>query len=287
MHVSGATTVCGIIGDPVEHSLSPVMQNAAFEAVGLDFVYVPLRVARGCAGMGAQAMRTLGLRGLNVTVPHKVDILPYLDWIDGQAGRIGAVNTIVNQDGRLLGYNTDAAGFMQGLAAQDVCVTGLDVVVMGAGGAARAVAFSLCEAGARLTLLNRDAGKAAALARDVSSVGGSRVASGELTDASLETHLAGAALLVNTTSVGMHPHEALTPCPVRLLRRDLVVCDIVYNPRETQLLRDAAGRGAMTIAGVEMLVHQGARAFELWAGVPAPVGVMRAAVTKELARVVH
>jgi shikimate dehydrogenase len=287
MHVSGSTTVCGIIGDPIEHSLSPAMQNAAFEAAGLDFVYVPLRVQRGAASMGAYSMRALGIRGLNVTVPHKVDILPCLDSVDAQAVRIGAVNTIVNEDGRLTGHNTDADGFMQGLAARGIRVEGLEVVVMGAGGAARAVVFSLADAGARVTILNRDPGRAAALARDVSSSMDSSVAFGGLTESTLESRLDGAALLVNTTSVGMHPTEDATPCPGRLLRRDLAVCDIVYNPRETLLLRDAAASGAVTVNGVEMLVRQGARAFELWTGAPAPVDVMRLTVIRELERASH
>ena len=287
MRVSGSTTVCGIVGDPIEHSLSPAMQNAAFEAVGLDYVYVPLHLPRGATRIGAEAMRALGMRGLNVTVPHKVDILPFLDEVDPQASRIGAVNTIVNERGRLVGYNTDAGGFIQGLEAYNIQVSGLEVVVIGAGGAARAVAFSLGERGARLTILNRDDRRAASLARDVSSAGCLGVAHGALSDSVLESRLAGAALLVNTTSVGMHPMEDSTPCPRRLLRRDLAVCDIVYNPRQTQLLRDAMECGAVTVNGVEMLVRQGARAFELWTGVPAPVDLMRSVVAEELGRVSH
>ena len=282
MSISGRTAVCGIVGDPIEHSLSPAMQNAAFAAAGLDFVYVAFRLARGAARECAAAVRTLNLRGLNVTVPHKVEILPYLDAVDPGAARIGAVNTIVNEGGRLTGYNTDAVGFLQGLEVKGIALQGVDVVVLGAGGAARAVVFSLVERGARVTVLNRDASRAEALAHDVSASYDRAVGHGALDAAALQSLLPGAALLVNTTSVGMHPLADATPCPAALLRPGLAVCDIVYNPRPTLLLREAAGRGAATVDGVEMLVRQGAKAFELWTGIGAPVEVMRAVVVREL-----
>ena len=287
MRITGSTIVCGIIGDPIEHSLSPVMQNAAFAELALDYTYVPFRLPRGAAHAGADAMRALGIRGLNVTVPHKVEIVPFLDSIDPQALRIGAVNTVVNENGRLVGYNTDAGGFGQGLRLCNVNVSGADVVIIGAGGAARAVAFSLSENGAQLTILNRDGGKAESLARDVSTAVGADVSYGVLTEAGLESRLDGATLLVNATSIGMHPNEGVTPCPRRLLRRDLAVCDIVYNPCETRLLQDAREIGAVVVNGVEMLVCQGARAFELWTGSPAPVALMRSVVTQELERASH
>jgi len=285
--VSGSTTVCGIVGDPIEHSLSPAMQNAAFQSVGLNYVYVPFRLLRGSARICAEAMRALGIRGLNVTVPHKVDMLAYLDSVESQAARIGAVNTIVNDSGRLCGYNTDAAGFAQGIRERGIDVQDIEVVVLGAGGAARAVVFSLVDRGARVTILNRDELKAASLARDASTSSGCSVSHGALTQTMLESRLPGAALLVNTTSVGMSPQTDATPCPRSLLRPDLAVCDIVYNPRETALLRQAAACGAATVDGVEMLVRQGAIAFELWTGASAPVDVMRAVVVTELGHAAH
>jgi shikimate dehydrogenase len=287
MSISGGTAVCGIVGDPIEHSLSPAMQNAAFAAAGLDFVYVAFRLPRGAARECAAAVRTLNLCGLNVTVPHKVEILPFLDAVDPGAARIGAVNTIVNAGGRLTGYNTDAVGFLQGIEAKGISLEGADVVVLGAGGAARAVVFSLVERGARVSVLNRDEARAKALANDVSASYGRPVAHCALGEQSLQSLLPGAALLVNTTSVGMHPLTDATPCPAALLRPGLAVCDIVYNPRSTLLLREAAGRGAATVDGVEMLVRQGAKAFELWTGIGAPVEVMRAVVVRELDRVAH
>lgn len=284
MRLSGSTTVCGIVGDPIVHSLSPAMQNAAFESAGLDYVYVPFRMPRGSANVCADAMRALGIRGLNVTVPHKVDIRVHLDSIDSNAARIGAVNTVVNDAGHLRGYNTDAFGFRRSIEAHGLRVDGLEVVVVGAGGAARAVVFSLVEGGAKVTILNRDGDRAASLATDAASAHGRSVGHGPLADDRLEMGLDGARLLVNTTSVGMHPLDGVTPCPRRLLRPDLVVCDIVYNPRRTKLLFDASSAGAVTIDGVDMLVWQGARAFELWTGVPAPVELMRNVVLGELDR---
>lgn len=284
MRIAGTTTVCGIVGDPVAHTLSPAMHNAAFEHLGLDFVYVPWRVFRGATEGCAAALRTLGIRGINVTVPHKVDIMAHLDRIDPCAARIGAVNTIVNHDGELFGYNTDAAGFIQGLGGSGISVQGRQVVVMGAGGAARAVVFSLLDSGARVTVLNRDAARAAALAHDAMSIGRSVVAHGPLNATVLNKSLKDAVLLVNTTSVGMQPLSEQSPCPSTLLRRDLAVCDIVYSPRVTKLLREAAAMGSVTVDGIEMLVRQGAETFELWTGVPAPVDVMRTVVLKELDR---
>jgi shikimate dehydrogenase len=263
------------------------MQNAAFSALGLDLVYVAWRLPRGAIKSCTEAMRAMGIRGLNITVPHKIDVLPCLDAIDPAAARIGAVNTIVNEDGRLTGYNTDAAGFIQGIDAADTPVKDMDVVVLGAGGAARAVVFSLLEQGARVTVLNRDVSRAESLARDASTAFGMPVLFGTLSDASLEDYVPRASLLVNTTVVGMHPLADVSPCPQRLLRAGLAVCDIVYNPRLTVLLRDAAERGATTIEGVEMLVRQGAAAFELWTGRPAPVQVMRSVVLEELQRAAH
>jgi shikimate dehydrogenase len=284
MRPSGRTVVCGIVGDPVEHSMSPAMQNAAFAAAGLDWVYVAFRLRRGEAEAGSAAMKAMGIRGLNVTVPHKVDIIPFLDSIDDVARRIGAVNTIVNDGGLLTGYNTDAAGFVRALESQDVEVRDRTVVLLGAGGAGRAAAFSLADRGAGLVILNRGLARAKALAVDVAGATGATVEHGPLSAESLQHWLPSASLLVNTTSVGMSPVTDDSPCPAKFLREDLVVCDIVYNPRRTTLLRQAAERGARTVSGVEMLVWQGALAFELWTGVQAPIEIMRSAVEEELGR---
>ena len=285
MTPTGKTVVCGIIGDPIEHSMSPLMQNAAFEAAGIDWVYVPFQVERESLKAAIDGVRALNLRGLNVTVPHKVDLMPYLDSIDPVAQRIGAVNTIVNQAGHLRGCNTDASGFVHALETGGVDVAGQRVIVLGAGGGARAVAYSLADLGAVPVIVNRTGERAALLARDVSSDTGVDASWSALSSHALEELAAAAALMVNTTSVGMSPRTGESPCPPSIMRRDLVVCDIVYNPLHTTLMRDAEAAGARTISGVEMLVGQGARAFELWTGLNAPIDVMRRAVLSELQRV--
>ncbi len=287
MRIGGRTVVCGIIGDPVEHSISPAMQNAAFRACKVDYVYVPFRVPRGSAEAAALAMRNIGIRGLNVTVPHKVDIVTYLDEVDPLAVRVGAVNTVVNDSGKLRGYNTDAAGFMRGLQGAGVQVSGARVVVLGAGGASRAIVLALVDAGASVVIVNRNADRAASLAVDVESETGLPVGHSGLTEENLCVELPRASLLVNTTTVGMYPSIGTSLVAAGHMRPGLTVCDIVYNPRETMLLRQAREGGAIAVEGVEMLIGQGALAFELWTGVPAPVDVMRAAVYEELAGAAH
>ncbi|MFW6056108.1 MAG: shikimate dehydrogenase [Chloroflexota bacterium] len=284
MNPTGKTVVCGIIGDPIEHSMSPVMQNAAFEAADIDWVYVPFRVDRDMLHWAIDGVRALNLPGLNVTVPHKVEVIPYLDSVDPVAQRIGAVNTIVNEAGHLRGYNTDASGFAHALETGDIDVSGKRVIVLGAGGGARAVTYSLVDMGAVPVIVNRNPERAALLARDVSCDTGVDVSWSASAPGIVEELAATAALIVNTTPVGMSPRSDESPCPPSVLRGDLAVCDIVYNPMHTRLMRDAEAAGAVTISGVEMLVGQGARAFELWTGLSAPVDVMRRAVLSELQR---
>lgn len=283
MEITGKTKVCGIIGDPVLHSMSPVMQNAAFKAAGLDYVYVAFAVSSESLDQCATSVRTFQIRGLNVTVPHKVGVMETLDDVDPLAMHIGAVNTIVNTDGRLVGYNTDGPGFMRALEEAGLHVAGKKIVMLGAGGAARAVAYSVAEAGAHLTILNRSVERAEALAHEVSGTRDEHVGYAPLEHACLREKLAAADVLVNTTSVGMSPDIESTPCPAELLREDLCVCDIVYHPLRTRLLTEAEAAGATTIGGAEMLIHQGAQAFELWTGVAAPVDAMRRAVMERLA----
>lgn len=283
--ISGRTTVCGIIGDPIEHTMSPVMHNAAFAELGLDYVYIPFRVNKADLSQAVQGMRALNIRGFNVTIPHKVAIMPFLDELDSLAAEIGAVNTVVNDNGVLKGYNTDAYGFLQALRAKAE-PEGKKVVLLGAGGAARAIAFVLAERGADLVILNRqlEMDWAVALARRVSEVFQKDVAALELSRKNLAEVLAGADILVNATSVGMSPEVNETPVPADLLRDGLVVFDIVYNPLKTKLLREAEAAGATTISGIDMLVGQGALAFEKWTGEKARVDIMKEAAIMVLFR---
>jgi len=249
------------------------MHNAAFGALGLDYAYLPFRVRREKLGEAVAGMRALNLRGLNVTIPHKVAVMPLLDEIDPLAGKIGAVNTIVNDEGWLRGYNTDAEGFLRVLLEAGISPEGKKVVVLGAGGASRAITFILLEKGARLTIINRQ------LRFDWAPP---PVKLMELNEASLATALGEADILVNATSVGMSPHDAFSPVPAGMLRAGLVVYDIVYNPLHTRLLKEAEAAGARVIAGLDMLVGQGALAFEKWTGQAAPAALMKRAALEAL-----
>ncbi len=282
--ISGKTQVCGVIGEPIEHTMSPVMHNAAFRELGLDYVYVAFRVKSDELAGAIEGMRALNIRGLNVTIPHKVNIIPLLDSLDPLAEKIGAVNTVANKDGILKGYNTDASGFLQALLNKGFTPEGKNVVILGAGGAARAISFILAEKRASLVILNRleEMDWAEELARKISSVFRKEIKALELKEPNLRTALGKADLLVNATSVGMSPNINSTPVQARLLQPGLVIFDIVYNPIKTKLTTEASQAGCETVMGLDMLVWQGALAFEMWTGQKAPVGLMKKEAIKVL-----
>ena len=266
----GQPELFGVIGNPVAHSLSPVMHNAAFRELGIDAFFGAFAVTDLAAAVGG--MRALGIRGFSVTIPHKVAIIEYLDEVDDEARRIGAVNTVINRDGRLCGSNTDAPGALNALK-EKIDPAGRRVLVVGAGGAARALVCGLTSAGAEVLVCNRDPEKGRRLAAEF---GAAFLERDKLEDFAGE-------ILVNTTPVGMHPDIGQMPVPESLLRPGLVVMDIVYNPLRTRLLAAAAARGAETVDGLGMFVGQGALQFELWTGRPAPVETMRRVVLEVLA----
>ena len=282
--ISGKIRICGIIGDPIEHTMSPVMHNTAFEKMGVDYLYVPFRVKKEELGKAIEGMRALNIRGLNVTIPHKVAIIPFLDKLDRLAERIGAVNTVVNDDGVLTGYNTDATGFLQALLERGIEPAEKKMVILGAGGASRAISFTLAERGAHLVILNRllELDWAEELAGQISHAFKKEVKALKLDEENLLTVLEGADVLINATSVGMYPNIDETPVTANLLSPDLVVFDIVYNPVKTRLLTEAEAAGAKTISGLDMFVWQGALAFEKWTGLKAPLELMREEVIKVL-----
>ncbi|MBA7606681.1 Shikimate dehydrogenase (NADP(+)) [subsurface metagenome] len=277
MVISGKTKICGLIGDPVEHSMSPAMHNAAFRETGLDYIYVPCRVKSEDLGKAIEGMKALNIKGLNVTIPHKVAILNLLDKLDPLAEKIGAVNTIVNDDGVLTGYNTDATGFLQPLLERGIEPKYKNIAILGAGGASRAVSFILADSGANLVILNRleEIDWAEGLASRISQIFDIKVEALELTRENLTGVLMEVDILVNATSVGMSPAIDNTPVTTDLLRPGLLVYDIVYNPVKTKLLTEAEAAGAETIGGIDMLVWQGALAFEKWTGLKAPVKLMK------------
>lgn len=282
--VQEGTQVYGLIGDPVAHSVSPAMHNAAFQKLGLNCFYAPFRVAPADLAEAVAGLRALNVRGFNVTIPHKVAVMRCLDEVDPLVEDLGAVNCVVNQAGYLKGYNTDAGGFLRALRGAGFELAGKTIAVLGAGGAGRAIAFILADKGADLILLNRHRESAEKLCARLSGRFRREFRANDLSAASLRESLKEADLVVNATSLGMTPVEDISPVPARLLRKRQTVFDVVYNPLETRLLRDAQKKGARVIGGIEMLVWQGAVAFELWTGRKAPVETMRRAAIQALGK---
>jgi shikimate dehydrogenase len=267
----GSTAVYAVIGDPISHSLSPVMHNRAFAHIGHNGVYVPFRVTDIQAAV--TGIRGLGIKGASITIPHKVSVIKYLDEIDPKALKIGAVNTIVNRKGHLVGYNSDYLGAVKALTKQ-TNIKDQTVVIVGAGGAARAIGFGVLHAGGKVIILNRSSDKGQRLADDLGA---------EFKPLSECRRIVGQ-IIVNTTPVGMFPHAEEMPIPKDLLTPDLTVMDIIYNPLRTRLLTEAQDLGCKTIGGLAMFVYQGAFQFELWTGEKAPIDVMSTAVEKTLLR---
>jgi shikimate dehydrogenase len=255
----------GVVGYPLSHSLSPRMHNAAFLASGLNAVYLAFetRDIDGCL----KGMKALGIKGMSVTLPHKSAVIPLLDEVDGLAKRIGAVNTIVNNNGRLIGYNTDALGALKSF--QDVVdLTGMKCLLIGAGGAARAIGFILKEEGVHLTIANRSPERGTELATSLQSP---FVPLKDIRRIDED-------ILIQTTPVGMYPHKDQCLIPEHLLTESMVVMDIIYNPPETRLLKIARKKGCRIINGLGMFIYQGAEQFRLWTGVNPPISAMKQSV---------
>lgn len=276
--------IVAILGFPLKHSLSPVFQQAAFDHYGLDLRYQAWEVPPAGLGEAVARLRDPGALGSNVTVPHKEAVIPLLDGVDDTAREIGAVNTIVKQDGALMGYNTDVAGFLRGLREEGgLDPAGKAALLLGAGGAARAVAFGLLQAGvSRLVIANRGLERGERLAAELSSRFGPRAQA--IPWKELAAAAGGCHLIVNATTLGMlhGPGEGQTPLPAAHIPRGALIYDLVYNPLETPLLREARKAGAGVVGGLTMLIYQGAAAFELWTGRPAPVDIMFQAARKAL-----
>ena len=268
--IDSHTPLFGIVGYPLGHTLSPVMHNAAFSASGINAVYLAFEThdIKGCL-MG---MKALGIRGLSVTIPYKSAVMPFLDEVRGVAQGIGAVNTIVNEDGRLIGYNTDGVGVLKALESV-VPHNRKTCLILGAGGAARAIAYVLKEMDMDVTIVNRSPQSGKDLA---DSLGCSYASLENLGEKDAD-------LLIHATPVGMYPHATQCLVPESILKREMIVMDTVYNPPQTRLLELAKSRGCRTVGGLAMLIHQGAEQFRLWTGKNPPIKVMENAVTGNLA----
>jgi len=282
MVISGKTHVCAVIGDPIEHTLSPIMHNAAFEALKLDYVFLAFKVKLDEVGNAISGMRVLRIHGLNVTMPHKNAVIQYLDVVDPAGKAIASANTILNKDGKLLGFNTDGIGALNALKRNGVEPKGKKVLLLGAGGAAKAIAYALSQEVDELVILNRTPKPAIELADFLKQKFNKKISSGELLPGEVKVNLADSDVLINATSIGMKPNDNESLVSSEWLKPDLAVMDIVYNPLETKLAKDAKVAGAKVVSGVEMLIYQGALSFEIWTACEAPVEVMRNAALNYL-----
>jgi shikimate dehydrogenase len=280
--ISGKTKLYGIFGYPVKHTFSPGMHNAAFKKLNLDACYVPFAVAPENLGEAVKALIPLGLCGLNITVPHKEKIIAYLDELSEEARLIGAVNTIEITEGKLIGHNTDGRGFLRSLRDNAGFIPkGKQVFIIGSGGAARAVGFSLALAGVKkIYFTDLDAGKAIALVTDITEKAGclAEYVNHETVGASAVE----ADCIINATPLGLKRTDPLPLAPEHIRKKHLV-CDLVYNPAETRFLQTAKARGAKRLPGIGMLLFQGVIAFEIWTGKKAPVSTMKNALSRQLA----
>jgi len=269
--IDANTKICCLIGDPVEHSLSPLIHNAGYQALGINYAYVSFQVSD--IKQAIEGIRGLGIRGVSVTIPHKISAVKYIDKIDPLAEEVGAINTIVNDDGVLAGYNTDGDGALQALE-EVTTLKGKKAVLIGSGGAALAIAFGLKARGVKLVVLNRTEEKAGRLAKRVNAEG-----FGGLQKLS---EISSADILINATPLGMSPKTDQSIIPKDLLHNRLTVFDVVYNPRDTRLLIEARERGCAVVYGYKMLLYQAVKQFELFTGLKAPLPAMESALTQAL-----
>ncbi len=266
MDISGKTKIVGIFGWPIEHTLSPLMHNAAFDALGLDIRYVAFRVSPDNLRDAVIAIKALNLLGVNITVPYKEKVIPLLDKVDDEASFIGAVNTIVNSEKKLTGYNTDGRGFICSFSDIGISFEGNKILIIGAGGAARAIGYYLSEKAEALYLYDIDKPKAERLVHDLSKLRKMVFVLNDLKD------IGNPDIIINATPLGWKPDDPL-PLRPEIIRKDMVVCDLAY--KKTRLLEEAQKRGAKVIDGTGMLLWQGVLAFELWTGIKPPVDLMR------------
>ncbi|MBN2468228.1 MAG: shikimate dehydrogenase [Deltaproteobacteria bacterium] len=284
--IDAKTKVCVLLGNPVEHSLSPLIHNAGFGELGINCVYVALRVKDADLADAMRGIRALNIRGASITIPHKVRALDHVDRVDALAEKIGSINTVVNDGGVLTGFNSDGMGALKAFRDYGVELENKRVLMVGAGGAARAIAFSLV-ANARLRelsimgIVREEVGELVDRLRETTE---SRIQGEAWGEEALRERMAASEIVINCTPVGMYPRTDEIPVPAGALRKGMLVFDVVYNPAETKLLVDAARRGCDTISGVDMFINQAAAQFELWTGKKAPVASMKKVVLDRLAK---
>jgi len=279
--ISGKTAVYAIIGDPVDHSLSPLVQNAAFRSIGMNAVYVPFRVKQSTLGSAVEGLRDVGVKGFNVTSPYKLRVVRYLDKLDRTAAEIGSVNTVVNRNGSLLGYNTDGIGAVNAFRGAGAILEGKSVLLFGAGGAGKAIAFAMASRVRTILLANRTLTKATRLQNQLHKKFPVNISHTAISNPKLQLLVKGSDVIINASSMGMDGRNN-PPVHEGSISAGQWVLDIVYKPIQTKLLRTAESAGAQTINGLDMLVSQGAASFELWTGRKAPMSEMRGAIAQNV-----
>jgi len=274
--INGKTKVLAVIGNPIEHSLSPQIHNTLCKELGLNYVYVPFKVETAFLEEAVKGFKAAGMLGFNVTIPHKQNIMPYLDEITPEAELMEAVNTVKISEGRLIGYNTDGIGFIRSLKANDVDVKEKKVVIIGAGGASRGIAVKMAlEGAAEIIILNRTLEKAQEISHVINSKI-KKIAKADHMNQEILFHYANNCdIFINTTPIGMYPHE--NDCPIEdmnFLTENTVVCDLIYNPKKTVFLKKAEEKGCKIINGWGMLLYQAIEAFEIWTGITVNKGII-------------
>ncbi|MBN2530055.1 MAG: shikimate dehydrogenase [Deltaproteobacteria bacterium] len=283
--ISPMTQVCGIIGNPVDHSMSPALHNRAFDVLKLDYVYVAFRVNEGDVAAALNGMRALhNFRGMSVTIPHKTAVMACVDELSEVDASIGSINTIINDNGKLIGLGSDGPGARQALIDSEINPIGRTVTVLGTGGASRAIVFDLVYNAPpqHLTLCGIDKDEMETLAKNISDKSAVPVETVLLTEDKLKKAVSQTEVLINTTPVGMYPKVGATPVPKSFLHLDMGIMDIVYNPLQTQLIKDARSLGIKVVSGLEMFVNQAVIQFESWTGRTAPKAEMREVVLDRL-----
>lgn len=262
--VTARTKILCVIGHPIEHSMSPIMHNAAIQDLGLDYLYIGFDIPPNRLKEAIKGLKTLNIRGINVTLPYKEKVMKFVDKVDQTAQNIGAINTIKNENGLLIGRNTDAEGANKALLDARCKIIGKNVVLIGAGGAAKAISYSLASDINKITIINRSEDRARKLVNELKNKRDINIESKKYNEIILKEEISNADILINATPIGMFPMMDISPVSKKILHKDLFVFDLIYNPLETQLIKDSKEIGCQTLSGLDMLVNQGALAFEWW-----------------------
>ncbi|MFX1410706.1 MAG: shikimate dehydrogenase [Promethearchaeota archaeon] len=280
--ISAQTMILCVIGYPIEHSMSPIMHNAAIQDLGLNYIYLSFAIHPSNLKHAVNGFRALDVKGINVTIPYKEKIIKYLDEIDPIAQKIGAVNTIKNEEGYLIAKNTDGIGGKKALIEAGYKISGKNFLFIGAGGAARALCYVISDDANKIVIANRTEKRAVKLANEIKKQSNCYIVGKSISKSILKEIIKNSDIVINTTPIGMYPLVNKSPIPPELLHSELIIFDIVYNPLKTKLLKDAVEKGCRTLGGLDMLVNQGALAFEWWTNKKPNIKLMKDKIIETL-----